>query len=270
MRRPQTDPLSFIPSPTLKLQSGFNLIRFEFARNGAISGGCNCVRIDAIQTTQTDLDLDDMEDAWETDNGLNPADPSDGALDPDADGLVNAGEFAAGTSISNPDTDGDGVTDGEEVNTYNSDPLSSDGDADRMPDAYEISNGLNPADATDADRDADGDSFTNLQEWLFSSDPQDVSSVPVPMSAGGWTEGFESGAPPANWRVPEGYDGGFSVRDIVGDNSTYSLQSDLLPTRPAYQYAVIEMPYYGSAADLDFRYYQNSGPFTRSRCMSLT
>gem|GEM_PF-5977657 len=38
----------------------------------------------------------------------------------------------------NPDTDGDNVTDGKEVNTYNTDPLNPDTDGDNVTDGKEI------------------------------------------------------------------------------------------------------------------------------------
>lgn len=44
-----------------------------------------------------DSDGDLVHDAWETAFGLNPADSSDAALDPDGDGQTNAQEYAAGT-----------------------------------------------------------------------------------------------------------------------------------------------------------------------------
>ncbi|MDQ6860829.1 MAG: alpha-amylase family glycosyl hydrolase [Verrucomicrobiota bacterium] len=40
-----------------------------------------------------DADNDGMPDAWETQNGLNPNDPGDAALDPDGDGISNLQEY---------------------------------------------------------------------------------------------------------------------------------------------------------------------------------
>lgn len=58
--------------------------------------------------------------------------------DDDEDGLVNAQEEALGTDKSNPDTDEDGLKDGEEVLQYTSNPLLQDTDADKIPDGDEV------------------------------------------------------------------------------------------------------------------------------------
>jgi hypothetical protein len=44
-----------------------------------------------------------------------------------------------------------------------------DSDHDGMPDAWETSHGLNPGNAADGPQDADGDGFTNLEEYLNQS-----------------------------------------------------------------------------------------------------
>ncbi|MCW5550529.1 MAG: metallophosphoesterase [Verrucomicrobiae bacterium] len=49
-----------------------------------------------------DTDGDGMRDAWETDNGLDPADPSDAQLDADDDGMTNLQEYHAGTDPQDP------------------------------------------------------------------------------------------------------------------------------------------------------------------------
>ncbi len=49
-------------------------------------------------TVLADSDADGAPDDWETANGFNPLNASDGALDADGDGLPNAEEFLAGTN----------------------------------------------------------------------------------------------------------------------------------------------------------------------------
>ena len=61
------------------------------------------------------------------------------ATDNDNDGLTNADEDTLGTDPDNPDTDGDLLTDGDEVNTYGTSPLLKDTDSDGANDATELS-----------------------------------------------------------------------------------------------------------------------------------
>lgn len=53
-----------------------------------------------------------------------------------------------------------------------------DADNDGMPDAWELKFGLNPNDPADAKEDADGDMFTNLEEFEAKTDPRDPESHP--------------------------------------------------------------------------------------------
>jgi hypothetical protein len=66
-----------------------------------------------------------------------------------------------------------------------------DADYDGMDDAWESGNGLDPNRTLDARADADGDGFTNLEEFLAGSDPQAASSTPVPLT----TQPFELHTP---------------------------------------------------------------------------
>ena len=54
--------------------------------------------------------------------------------DADADGLSDTMEAELGTDPLNPDTDGDGWTDGDEVNVYGTDPLNPDSNPDTVVD----------------------------------------------------------------------------------------------------------------------------------------
>jgi hypothetical protein len=96
-------------------------------------------------------------------------------FDLDNDGLCTAVD---------PDDDDDNVDDPvdncpsmanpDQLNT-DFDPLGDicdpDDDNDGMPDTWEIQQGLDSKNSWDRDRDADSDGFTNLQEYLFGSDP---------------------------------------------------------------------------------------------------
>jgi hypothetical protein len=50
---------------------------------------------------------------------------------------------------------------------YNSTPAPTDTDNDGMPDDWETANGFDPSDPTDGNGDADGDGYTNIEEYLL-------------------------------------------------------------------------------------------------------
>ena len=91
----------------------------------------------------------------------------DGRLDDDGDGLIGFDELAYGTDVFNPDTDADGLLDGDEFFVYGTNPLNPDTDDDLNLDGDEIfllgSNPLvfdrpasDPRHAGMIDRDQDG------------------------------------------------------------------------------------------------------------------
>jgi outer membrane protein OmpA-like peptidoglycan-associated protein len=91
-----------------------------------------------------------------------------GSADPDNDGLTNDEEKRLGTDPHNPDTDGDGLTDGEEVNKYKTDPRNADSDGDGLSDGDEIHKYK-----TDPNKaDTDGDGLKDSDEILkYKTDP---------------------------------------------------------------------------------------------------
>ncbi len=74
--------------------------------------------------------------------------PVNSRADYDEDGLDEEEEALNQTDPQNADTDGDGLTDGQEVNTYRTDPLSQDTDNDGYSDAYEVAHGSDPNDGS--------------------------------------------------------------------------------------------------------------------------
>ncbi|MDY6844151.1 MAG: PKD domain-containing protein, partial [Thermodesulfobacteriota bacterium] len=62
---------------------------------------------------------------------------------------------------------------------YSNEVFTGDTDEDGMPDWWEIANNLNPS-IDDASQDLDGDGYTNLEEYLSDTDPNDDTSEPQP------------------------------------------------------------------------------------------
>ena len=134
-----------------------------------------------------------------------------GSADLDGDGLTNEFELSIGTDPENPDTDGDGVSDFDEVNfdgagAYNPyhptlNPTGTDLDATRSdtdedglsdgdeirdldPDTGGVQNPFDPLDSDstgegvpDGENDYDGDGQSNAYEFLNDTNPIDESSI---------------------------------------------------------------------------------------------
>jgi outer membrane protein OmpA-like peptidoglycan-associated protein len=74
--------------------------------------------------------------------------------DKDLDGLGKCLEKEIGTDPNNPDTDGDGLNDGEEYLTYKTNPLQTDSDSDGLSDYEEVK--IKKSNPLIADTDSDG------------------------------------------------------------------------------------------------------------------
>ncbi len=85
-----------------------------------------------------------------------------GSTDDDGDGLTNEYEQKTCTNYKNPDTDGDGLKDGAEVNQYKTDPCKKDTDGDGLTDGDEVMKySTNPL-----NKDTDGEGLTDGDEVL--------------------------------------------------------------------------------------------------------
>ena len=111
----------------------------------ALNEGALAVR--AIRVTLSgDSDGDGLPDDYELSHGLDPNNPADAVSDPDGDGLTTLAEFQLGTDPFDPDTDADGLLDGQEVNAVGTDPLLFDTDGDGLGDGLEVITGSDPLD----------------------------------------------------------------------------------------------------------------------------
>ncbi|MFK7935311.1 MAG: cadherin domain-containing protein [Saprospiraceae bacterium] len=135
---------------------------------------------DALESAIADNDGDDVSDEDDiADNDPCIPNQFSPACDLDEDGLTNQEELTAGTSPTNPDTDGDGENDGDEVGMDAGNPLDTDEDGtiDALESAITDMDNDGTPDETDPDNldpcipnnlvsdcDFDGDGLTNEQE----------------------------------------------------------------------------------------------------------
>jgi outer membrane protein OmpA-like peptidoglycan-associated protein len=115
-----------------------------------ISGGYNHTSTADIDAVRTETKRDAY---WSFFLGLTST-TGGGNVDSDNDGLPDKIEKELGTDPHNPDTDGDGLTDGDEVNVYKTNPLKADSDGDGLKDGDEVK--IYKTDPNKADTDGDG------------------------------------------------------------------------------------------------------------------
>lgn len=113
------------------------------------------------------------------------------------DGLTIRYSIGTATNPAMADTDGDGLSDAEEVLTHHTDPFAADMDGDGLldaaefvagtnpcnpdtdgdgiPDGWEVSNGINPL-ANDASADPDMDGLPNIREYANDTNPRSADT----------------------------------------------------------------------------------------------
>jgi len=113
----------------------------------------------------TDTDKDGLQDEWER---LSFGDLSQtGSGDKDGDPLTNSQEFTLGSDPNKSDGDGDGLSDGQEVNTTKTNPAKADSDSDGLSDGAEVN--IYKSDPNKAD--TDDDTLSDGYEVAMGGDP---------------------------------------------------------------------------------------------------
>jgi len=113
--------------------------------------------------------------------------------------LPGAQMFFRARCAGDIDADGDGLTAWEEHELGTRDN-SSDSDGDGMPDAWEVTRGLNP-NLNDANSDSDGDGTSNIKEFQRGTDPSDFYNGRPPF-LGVYAGGDQRGDPGTVLPVP--------------------------------------------------------------------
>jgi hypothetical protein len=139
-------------------------------------------------------------------------------VDQDADGLDLDQENQLGTSDLDPDSDGDGLSDYDEVFVYGTDPTRADTDGDGLNDSFELS--FQPSSLNPRSSDTDGDGLSDASEVnAHGTDPNNPDSDGDGMPDG-WevTHGFNplsGGVVAGYWGLDEA--GGTVASDTSGN-----------------------------------------------------
>lgn len=114
-----------------------------------------------------DFDGDGIPNYWEEQYGLNPNNPNDATNHPPGDRLTYLQKYLYGLNPLTTDTDGDGISDYDEIFIYHSNPLSANTAGDGIPDGWKAQHGLNPL-VSDANNDAGFDGVSYLQVYQYN------------------------------------------------------------------------------------------------------
>jgi hypothetical protein len=169
-----------------------------------------------------DQDNDQIDRWFEQRYGMSDTNSANATQDPDGDGVNTRVEFQ---NLSNPlvaDTDGDGLGDGQEINTYLTDPTRADSDGDGLNDHDEvITHGSDPWDT-----DSDDDGYDDLVEVLQGGDPTDSSGLPQPLTS--FTQSFEGSPNLAAWSPGALSNGPWVLDSTTARTGSASLKSGVV------------------------------------------
>lgn len=207
---------------------------WEYEKNGDLltsgPGGVN---------GYTDKDNDGLSDMEEY--GLSPMDTDPNNPDSDGDGITDFDEvYWNGSSHYDPyhltispngtdlnamsaDTDGDGLKDGDEVHVHGTNPLMADSDGDGLPDGHELTLSWAP----DGGRAPMGDEGLKTDPMNPDSDGDGIGDL-LEIAAGSNPLDPDSGAHPGIGRVRANPDGKLIVEwDTWSNQNTVSVRYDV-------------------------------------------
>jgi hypothetical protein len=132
-------------------------------RSDGSDGSANWMRIDGripdgprqpdgryfIPVNSVDSEPDGLADFWENEYFPGDLTPLFTGNDFDGDGALDEEEQAASTDPTLADTDGDKLSDGDELHFHNTDPYVADTDGDGCSDGHEVGTGHDPNDPAD-------------------------------------------------------------------------------------------------------------------------
>jgi len=137
--------------------------------------------------------------------------------DRDDDGLTNRREAALGTNLQDRDTDGDGLDDAAEVDTYGTDPVTNDTDGDGLDDAAEIDR----YQTDPATSDTDGDGLPDPRELGQQTNPNRADT-----DGDGLADGAEVNVHGTDPLHPDTDGDGLDDGAEVDDHETNPLEAD--------------------------------------------
>jgi hypothetical protein len=144
---------------------------------------CLNITTSPLNIWEVDSDKDKVDDRNELAYRLDPFNP-----DSDGDGLTDGEElFTYFTEAEEKDTDHDGLTDYEEIKIYNTNPNKPDTDGDGILDGEEIKKGTDPV---SGDKDRDG--LSDELEARIGTDPnkKDTDNDGI-LDGDEWERGFD-------------------------------------------------------------------------------
>ncbi|WP_123538825.1 helix-turn-helix transcriptional regulator [Halosimplex salinum] len=137
--------------------------------------------------------------------------------DLDDDGLSNEREVSLGTSLRSNDTDGDGLGDGAEVETYGTNPTNPDTDDDGIDDGDEVT--VHETDPTKVDTDDDG--LTDPRELEMGTNPNKADT-----DGDGVADGLEVNTYETDPTEPDTDEDGLDDGAEINDFETNPLEAD--------------------------------------------